>query len=197
MRHIRRALPVLSMTGILLMFTVSCASTGGDSDRGGNTSNGKSAPRLTAYPDAPKSDIVDVYHGVEVPDPFRPLEDPDAPETRVWIEAQNEVTGAYLDGIREREHFRQRLTDLWNYERFGLPHKAGGRYFWSYNDGLSDQNLIYVADSLEGEPRVLFDPNELSEDGTVANVNATFCRLFGRPRDEILALAGDVEVSST
>jgi len=130
-------------------------------------SAGSAAHRFD-YPEAPRSGQVDVLHGVRVPDPFRPLEDPDAPETRAWIEAENRVTDAYLERIPERERIRERLTELWNYERFGRPRKAGGRYFWSYNDGLRDQDLVYVAESLDAEPRVLFDPNELSDDGTVA-----------------------------
>lgn len=158
MRHSRWTI-LLALAS--LVFTAACATPGHDD-------NDRTRRTPLAYPDAPRSATVDVYHGVEVPDPFRPLEDPDAPETRVWIEAQNAVTTAYLERIEARDRIRSRLTDLWNYERFGLPHKSGGRYFWSYNDGLADQNLIYVADSLDAEPRVLFDPNELSDDGTVA-----------------------------
>lgn len=131
----------------------------------GTRDGDRRAPR---YPDAPRSDQVDVLHGVRVEDPFRPLEDPDAPEVRTWIEAENAITNRYLDGIEERKAIRERLTELWNYERYGIPSKKGGRYFWSYNDGLMNQNLIYVADTLDSEPRVLFDPNEFSEDGTVA-----------------------------
>jgi prolyl oligopeptidase len=120
------------------------------------------------YPPAPKSDQVDVYHGVKVPDPYRPLENPDSPETRQWIEAENKITFDYLGKIPAREKTRNRLTELWNYERYGVPLKEGGRYFFTKNDGLQNQSVLYTMPSLEAEPKVLLDPNKLSKDGTVA-----------------------------
>ncbi|TAH38258.1 MAG: S9 family peptidase [Planctomycetota bacterium] len=120
-----------------------------------------------AYPEAPRNDTVDVYHGVRVADAYRPLEDPDAPETRAWIEAENALTGAYLEAIPERDAIRARLTALWDYERFGLPQKRGERLFYTRNDGLQNQSVLYVEDP--GAPaRVLLDPNALSADGTIA-----------------------------
>ncbi|HYF13569.1 MAG TPA: prolyl oligopeptidase family serine peptidase [Phycisphaerales bacterium] len=120
------------------------------------------------YPAARMDSVVDTYHGTEVADPYRWLEDPDATETRAWIEAQNKLTRNYLAGVPQRDAIEERIRTLWNYEKFGTPFKEGGKYFWSYNTGLQNQNVIYVADSLTGEGRVLIDPNTLREDGTAA-----------------------------
>jgi len=124
--------------------------------------------RRIVYPESPRGDQVDDYHGVKVPDPYRWLEDPDAERTRIWVAAQNQVTSAYLDAIPERDAIRQRLTQLWNYERYGEPTRRGGRYFFTRNDGLQNQNVLYRLETLEGEPKVVLDPNILSPDGTVA-----------------------------
>lgn len=126
-----------------------------------------------AYPASPKVDQIDDYHGVKVPDPYRWLEDPDSAETRAWVEAQNKVTSAYLSAIPEREAIRNRLTELWNYERFSVPYKEGGRYFYLGNDGLQNQNVLYRLDRLDGKPEVVIDPNTLSQDGTVALVGTS------------------------
>ncbi len=120
------------------------------------------------YPDTHRSDQVDVLHGVKVADPYRWLEDLNAPETAAWVAAQNEVTFGYLQQIPARDAIRERMTALWDYERYGIPRQEGGRYFYSKNDGLQPQPVLYVADSLDAEPRVLINPNTLSEDGTVA-----------------------------
>ncbi|HUD63556.1 MAG TPA: prolyl oligopeptidase family serine peptidase [Candidatus Sulfotelmatobacter sp.] len=121
-----------------------------------------------AYPKAKTVDQVDDYHGVKVADPYRWLEDTDSAETHDWVEAENKVTFSYLDQIPYRGAIRERLTKLWNYERFTVPGQEGGRYFYEHNNGLQNQNVLLVADSLNGEPRVLLDPNTLSSDGTVA-----------------------------
>lgn len=120
------------------------------------------------YPPSPTVDQVDDYHGMEVADPYRWLEDPDSDQSRSWIEAQNQVTFGYLDTISERDRIKARLTELWNYEKFGIPFKKGDRYFYFKNDGLQNQSVLYTLPDLEAEPRVLLDPNKLSEDGTVA-----------------------------
>ncbi|MBC8139260.1 MAG: S9 family peptidase, partial [Fibrella sp.] len=121
-----------------------------------------------AYPNAPKDATTDTYHRVIVTDPFRPLEDADADATKAWVNAENAITESYLSAIPERGKIKARLTELVNYERFGLPEKEGGRYFYSRNTGLQNQSVLYVADALNAEPRVLLDPNTLSADGTVA-----------------------------
>lgn len=120
------------------------------------------------YPKAEKSDVVDVYHGVEVADPYRWLEDTESDETALWIKAENEVTRSYLDGLPGRDALRTRLTELWNYERFSAPVVRGARYFYTRNDGLQNQSVLFVADGLDAPRRVLLDPNGLSEDGTIA-----------------------------
>lgn len=120
------------------------------------------------YPPAPREEVVDDYHGVPVADPYRWLEELDSPQTRQWIEAQNRLTRSFFSTLPERERIRSRLTELWNHERYGVPWKAGGRYFFSRNDGLQNQSVIYTQSSLDEEPRVLIDPNRFSEDGTVA-----------------------------
>jgi prolyl oligopeptidase len=126
-----------------------------------------------AYPKAKTVDQVDDYHGVKVADPYRWLEDTDSAETHDWVEAENKVTFSYLDQIPYRGAIRERLTKLWNYERFTVPGQEGGRYFYEHNNGLQNQNVLLVADSLNAEPRVLLDPNTLSSDGTVALTGRT------------------------
>jgi prolyl oligopeptidase len=121
-----------------------------------------------SYPPAPRGDVVDDYHGQKIADPYRWLEDLDAPETRAWIEAENKLTESFLDAIPARDKIRAQLEKLWNYERFGLPVKRGERYFFTRNDGLQNQSVLYVTDSLAAAPRLLLDPNTLSQDGTVA-----------------------------
>jgi len=120
------------------------------------------------YPKAKKVDQIDEYHGIKVADPYRWLENSDSPETKAWIEAQNKLTRAYLDKIPEREKIKQRLVELWNYEKFSTPVKRGNKYFYLRNDGLQNQFVLYVTDSLKDTGRVLLDPNQLSKDGTIA-----------------------------
>lgn len=120
------------------------------------------------YPQARRGDQIDDYHGTEVADPYRWLEDPDSPESREWIEAENKVTFSFLEQIRERDWLRERLTKLWNYEKYGVPRQRGGRYFYTKNDGLQNQSVLYWAPTLEAEPKVLLDPNALSAEGTIA-----------------------------
>lgn len=120
------------------------------------------------YPFSRKVDQVDDYHGTKVADPYRWLEDPDSEETKAWVEAQNNITFGYLGEISVRETIKQRVTQLWNYEKYGIPFKQGNRYFYFKNDGLQNQSVLYTLTSLDAEPTVLIDPNTLSEDGTIA-----------------------------
>lgn len=121
-----------------------------------------------SYPTSLRVDQVDDYHGTPVADPYRWLEDPHSPETRSWIEGQNQVTFGYLNQLSERDRIKQRLTELWDYEKYGIPFQQGDRYFFFKNDGLQNQSVLYTLPSLDAEPQVLLDPNTLSEDGTVA-----------------------------
>ncbi len=123
------------------------------------------------YPETRKTDVVDNYHGVEVPDPFRWLEDDMSEETAEWVKAQNEVTFNYLDKIPFRDTIRDRLEVLWNYERMGVPNKEGDYYFYSYNNGLQDQDVIYITKDVNEKGEVFLDPNKLSDEGTVALTN--------------------------
>src|SRR5436305_871265 len=120
------------------------------------------------YPAAPTSNQVDDYNGVKVADPYRPLENPDSPESRAWIEAENKITFDFLKTIPERDGIKKRLTEVWDYERFGVPFKDGGRYFFSKNAGLQNQNVIYTTTNFSGTSRELLDPNLLAKDGTIA-----------------------------
>jgi|HubBroStandDraft_6_1064221.scaffolds.fasta_scaffold00038_71 prolyl oligopeptidase len=126
----------------------------------------QSAP-LT-YPQPRRGDQVDDYHGTKVADPYRWLEDTDSAETHAWVEAENKLTFGYLDQLPYRQAIHDRLTKLWNYERFSVPEQEGGRYFFQHNTGLQNQSVLLVAESLNAEPRVLLDPNTLSSDGTIA-----------------------------
>ena len=120
------------------------------------------------YPQAKTVDQTDDYHGTIVPDPYRWMEDVDAPETLEWIRQQNELTQAYLTQVPTREKINKRLTELWDFAKAGAPNKRGGFYFQERNSGLQNQSVLFVKSSLTSEPRVLLDPNTLSDDGTVA-----------------------------
>ena len=105
------------------------------------------------YPAAPQDDTVDEYFGVKVSDPYRPLENDTASETLAWVEAENKVTQDYLSNIPYRNKIRERLTQLQNYPKYGMPWKAeDGRYYMYRNDGLSNQSILYRADSAMTEP---------------------------------------------
>lgn len=120
------------------------------------------------YPDTRKSDQVDTYHGTKVADPYRWLEDDNSAETKAWVKAQNEVTDKFLNALPQREAIKKQFTALYNFEKFGIPSKEGKRYFWTHNDGLQQQSVLYTAASLTGVPQIAIDPNTLSKDGTVA-----------------------------
>ena len=120
------------------------------------------------YPSAPMSNQVDDYFGTKVPDPYRPLENPNSPESWKWIEAEDKITFDFLKTIPERDGIKKRLTEAWDYERFGVPFKEKGRYFLSKNSGLQNQNVLYTSTNLSKLPKQLLDPNTLAKDGTIA-----------------------------
>ena len=126
------------------------------------------AARPFHYPATRKSSQTDLYHGTRVEDPYRWLEEVDSPETRDWIRAQNALTFAFLESIPARPAIHRRLTELWNYERFGVPSHKAGTWFCFRNDGLQNQAVLYRSDTLDGAPTLLLDPNQLSADGTTA-----------------------------
>ncbi|MCA9068324.1 MAG: S9 family peptidase, partial [Planctomycetaceae bacterium] len=122
------------------------------------------------YPETRTVDHVDVYHGVKVPDPYRWLEEDVRTSKKVadWVEAENKVSFHYLEQIPERKAIENRLTKLWNFEKYGSPFKRGGAYYYFKNDGLQNQYVLYRLDDLDAKPEVLIDPNTWSKDGTVA-----------------------------
>ena len=135
---------------------------------GWSASDTKTANTKLVYPVVSKSNQVDDYHGTKVADPYRGFENLNAASTKRWVEAQNALSQPFLESIPAREKFKARMTELWNYERYDVPVKAGSRYFYLRNDGQQNQSVLYVADSLHGEARVLLDPNAMSKDATVA-----------------------------
>ena len=141
---------IILLTG-LAFFAVSC------------TNNSK-----IKYPVAHKDNVVDDYFGHKVNDPYRWLEDDNSQETAEWVKAENKVTNEFLAKIPYRDSIRKELTNLWNYPKYSAPFKRAGKYFYYKNDGLQNQSVLYVQDNLDAEPRVLLDPNKLSDDGTVA-----------------------------
>jgi prolyl oligopeptidase len=120
------------------------------------------------YPTAPTADQVDDFHGERIADPYRPLEDTDAPATRAWIEAQNALTARVLDEASARPAIRRRLAELWDHPRAGSPWRRGERWFQLRNTGLQDQDVLWTSDAPEAEGSVLIDPNTLSDEGTTA-----------------------------
>jgi prolyl oligopeptidase len=131
-------------------------------------------PGPLKYPDSRKADTTETLHGRAVPDPYRWLEDPNSAETKAWIEAQNRVTFGYLEQIPARAAIKDRLTKLWNYERYGSPSREGDWYIFAKNDGLQNQSVIYKTRALDAPAEVLIDPNTLSKDGTVALGSLSF-----------------------
>ncbi|MGD9858418.1 MAG: prolyl oligopeptidase family protein [Planctomycetaceae bacterium] len=125
-----------------------------------------------------RTDHVDTYHGVTVADPYRWLEDDvrESEEVAAWVREQNARTFAYLEQIPERTRIGARLTQLWDFEKFGTPFRAGGRIYFEKNNGLQNQYVLYAQDSLNGEPRVLIDPNTWSQDGTLSLGGTSFSK---------------------
>lgn len=123
-----------------------------------------------SYPTARRSDAVENFHGTQVSDPYRWLEELDSPETRAWVQAEARLTDSYLDKVPARRSVQQRLTQLLNYEKYGTPFHRGNRYFYTLNKGLQPHAVLYTTLGLGGEPAVAFDPNTLSTNGSVGVV---------------------------
>lgn len=126
------------------------------------------------YPDVKKDETVDDYHGTAIQDPYRWLEDDNSKETAEWVTNQNKVTFDYLDQIPYREAIKNRLKDVWNFERFGTPFKEGGKYYYFKNDGLQNQAVLYEQETLDGASTIVLDPNNFSEDGTTSLSSLSF-----------------------
>ena len=127
------------------------------------------APRI-AYPPTHRGDVVEEQFGERVADPYRWLENDvrQDPNVRAWVDAQNAVSSAFLSQLPGRDAIRARMTQLYNYERFGMPERAGNFYFYTRNDGLQNQSALWVREGLNGTPRVLIDPNSWAQDGATA-----------------------------
>ncbi|KDO33174.1 hypothetical protein SPRG_01986 [Saprolegnia parasitica CBS 223.65] len=128
------------------------------------------------YPTVFRSDHTDVLHGRTVADPYRWLEDPDSPETEAFVAAQNACTQKVFASVPHRDEFLARNTELFNYAKYSSPAKHGSRYFFYKNDGLQNQAVLYMQDTLTSDPSVLLDPNTLAEDGTAALSGRTFSK---------------------
>ncbi|MDR2882784.1 MAG: prolyl oligopeptidase family serine peptidase [Alistipes sp.] len=142
----------------------------------GCADNAKNRITMKPYPDTRRSEVVENYHGTQVADPYRWLEDADSAETAAWVAAENEVTFDYLSQIPYRDAVRARLTELWDYPKTGVPTRVGEWYFVFRNDGLQNQSVLYRQKGLDGAPEVFLDPNTLSDDGTVALADVSFSR---------------------
>lgn len=147
--------------GALTTLLAACATTP-------KAENTAPAIEKIAYPAAARGSVVDDYHGTQVADPYRWFEDPSAQATKDWVTAENALSQPFLERLPQRAWLGERLKQLWTYERFGVPRREGGKYFYLRNDGTQDQSVLYVADSLEAAPRVLVDPNGNRDDATIA-----------------------------
>ncbi|XP_058061295.1 prolyl endopeptidase [Anopheles bellator] len=134
-----------------------------------------SGNKVPQYPEARRDDsVVEEFHGVKIADPYRWLEDPDAEETREYVERQNEISKPFLDTCPEWKKLNEKLRKRWNYPKYSCPFKHGNKYFFFMNTGLQNQDVLYIQDTLNGEPKVFLDPNTLSTDGTIALVGSRF-----------------------
>jgi prolyl oligopeptidase len=126
------------------------------------------------YPDIKKDETIDDYHGTAIQDPYRWLEDDNSKETSDWVTNQNKVTFSYLDQIPYRKAIKNRLKDVWNFERFGTPFKEGGKYYYFKNDGLQNQAVLYEQETLDSPSKIALDPNSFSDDGTTSLGSLSF-----------------------
>ncbi|MGE3173069.1 MAG: prolyl oligopeptidase family protein [Planctomycetota bacterium] len=148
----------------LLLLLFAACSTGAPTD----ASRPDAAERPWQPPPTRMDDVVDDYHGTEVRDPYRWLEDQDGADVAAWTARQNAAAREVLDAIPARPELRRRLEEMWNQPRHSAPRRAGQRWFWTRNDGLQNQSVVFVGDDPRGDGEVLLDPNAMSADGTVA-----------------------------
>jgi len=120
------------------------------------------------YPYAKTVNVIDNYHGTNVTDPYRWLEEQNSEETQKWVSEENELTSSFIDEVRTNKKIKDRISKLWNYPKLSLPNKAGNRYFFMKNNGLQNQPVLNMRETLEGEDKLILDPNVFSEDGTIA-----------------------------
>ena len=137
------------------------------------TTTALTPPAAASYPNATRGDVVDNYHGTQVADPYRWLEQLDSDATQQWVKAENAVSLPRLESLPARPWLKQRLTALWNYERFNVPTKAGKHYYFTRNDGTQNQSVLYVSEDLQSSGKVLFDPNTASKDATISLADYT------------------------
>ncbi|MFA9201850.1 MAG: S9 family peptidase, partial [Cypionkella sp.] len=160
-----RLAALLAATSLAVAAAPAAAQNAGDT-----MSQPAAAAPAPAYPATERGDTVETLFGEPIADPYRWLENDvrnDA-EVAAWVAAQNKVTDAYLDALPLKDAFKARMTELYDYERYGLPRKRGNSYFYAKNDGLQNQSVLYVRDGLNGAPRVLIDPTGWSKDGATA-----------------------------
>jgi len=166
--------PALSIVCLVILIGLICAC-----QRGVETVK-RNSPQVAEkgfiYPETKRQEVVDDYHGNKVKDPYRWLEKAKDKETIAWVKKQNKLTQDWLAGYKGRDEIKNRLTKLWNFPKYSVPAKQGNRYFFSKNDGLQNQAVVYVQEGLKSEPQVLLDPNKLSADGTIALTNTTFSK---------------------
>lgn len=140
-----------------------------------SASCGRSTNENLKYPDTRKGDVVDTIFGVPVADPYRWLEDDMSKETEEWVKAQNNITFGYLDKISYRDQIRERLMEIWNYEKFSIPFREGDYIYFAKNDGLQNQ-YVYYRQKEGGEPELFLDPNSFSADGTTSLAEMGFSK---------------------
>jgi prolyl oligopeptidase len=156
---------------VLAAFSAPLATTAQTPAPGTTAAAATAATPALQYPPAPRDGTVDTYYGTNVPDPYRPLENIDAPATRAWVQAEAQLTRTYLDAIPQRQAIRDHLQSIVNYGRYNTPFHMRDQYFYLYNTGLQNQSVLYTTHGLNGTPRVLIDPNALSKDGSVTVSN--------------------------
>jgi len=120
------------------------------------------------YPETKVDNVKENLHGVEITDPYRWLENSESPDVKQWTEKENELSTKYIHNIKNRKQIRERIEKLWNYPKMSVPNIDSKLYFYKYNDGLQDQDVLYVKDTLDGEAKVVIDPNKLSKDKTTS-----------------------------